>query len=259
MPPLAINLAATLLLVLPGFLSYRFSVWRSEDASQRTPLWQLSEMLEHSVYVHLIAIGLIAGIDVILEWWLGLDSYAGFLIREGPHEFLDKHFTEAVLWFVLYTLYVIISSTVIGIYDIPKKLTSGITWICILPTQYLHRRVKWLSWLPGAKALYPQEPVWFYVFNALNNGYKAHIPNVMVTLKSGDVYYGEIETYPIVPDTEPAKDFLIRNAFYYPDGNQDYEIRLSDKDGIGAVLLNTANVDSIIVYYEEISPSPLSG
>lgn len=252
MPPLAINFATVLVLVLPGFLSYRFSVWRSEDPSQRAPLWQLSAMLEHSVYVHLVAVGLIIVAHALVERLFGLDSYAGFLVREGPNEFLDKHFTEAVLWFILYTLYVILASTLIGYYDIPKKISYTVIWVCRIPAEHLSNKVKWLAWLPSPKPLYPQEPVWFYAFNSMSNGYRSKIPNVLVTLKTGDVYYGEMETYPIVLDTESEKDFLIRNALYYPDGDRANEQRLYEFDGIGAVLLNTVNVDSIIVYYEDI-------
>ncbi len=87
----------------------------------------------------------------------------------------------------------------------------------------------------------------------MSNGYTSKIPHVLVKLKSSDVYYGEIITYPIAPDIERKKDFLIRNARYYKDGFADNEQRLYESDGVGAVLLNSVNVESIILYYEDIS------
>ena len=77
----------------------------------------------------------------------------------------------------------------------------------------------------------------------------------MVYLKSGDVYSGELASYPITLDTEQEKDFLIRRARYYKGGNFGAGRNLEDLDSIGAVLLNTANVDSMILYYENLSPT----
>ena len=99
----------------------------------------------------------------------------------------------------------------------------------------------------------PQEPVWYYAFTALPNNGTSKLPHVFVKLKSGDVYYGEVASYPIALDTERGKDFLLRDTIYYKEGNPDNGVTLSQYDGIGAVLLNTVNVDSIILYYEDIS------
>ena len=95
MPSVAVNIAALLVLILPGFLSYRFVVLRSADPSQRSPLWQLSEMLEHSLYVHLIGVALIVLVHFTLEWSLGLSSYAAVLLQKGPHAFLNSYFSES--------------------------------------------------------------------------------------------------------------------------------------------------------------------
>ncbi len=254
MPPTAINLAAILVLILPGFLSYRFAVWRRADPSQRSPLWQLSEILEHSVYVHLIGVALVAAAHFFLKWSFGLSSYAQILFQDGPASFLNTHFAEAVLWFTLYPVYVIISSTILGAYDIPGRISARIVAAVERSTGWISTRSKLLAWVPVPKDVFPQEPVWYYTFNVMSEGHTSKKPQVFVTLKSGDVYYGDIATYPIVPDTELEKDFLIRNAYYYKDGSADHEHKLYEADGIVAVLLNTANVDIIILYYEDRSP-----
>ncbi|MYC28789.1 MAG: hypothetical protein F4X65_01700 [Chloroflexi bacterium] len=253
MPPTAVNVAAILLLVLPGFLSYRFAVWRRADPTHRSPLWQLSEILEHSAYVHLFGAGLVAVLHSALQWWFGLDSYAKFLIQNGPNAFLDKHFAEAILWFILYPVYVIVASSILGSYDVPQRVSSFIITVLGIPS-----RLKWMRGLPVPRDPYPQEPVWHYAFNLMSNNYTTSVPHVLVNMKSGDIYFGEIATYPLVADTELDKDFLITNVRYYRGGDFDEERRLFDIDGIGAVLLNTANVDSILLYYQEI-PSIQSG
>ena len=247
MPPTAVNVAAILLLVLPGFLSYRFAVWRRADPSHRSPLWQLSEILEHSAYVHLVGAGLVAFFHFMLQSWFGLDSYAKFLLQNGPNAFLDKHFTEAILWFILYPIYVIVASSILGAYDVPQRVSSFIIAVLRIPSRW-----KWLKWLPVPKDPYPQEPVWHYAFNIMSSSYTTAVPHVLVNMKSGDIYFGEIATYPLVADTELEKDFLIRNARYYRGGNFDDEQELFAIDGIGAVLLNTVNVHSILLYYKDI-------
>ena len=255
MPPVAINFAAILVLVLPGFLSYRFAVWRRADPTQRSPLWQFSEILEHSIFVHLTAIGLIVVVDLLLELTFGLDTYARTLVQDGPVSFLDKHFSEAVLWFTLYPLYAIFASPIAGSYDLPQKVSVLVISLLSIPTQLIVSHCKWLSWLPVPRVPYPQEPVWYYAFNTMTEGYTASIPFLLVTLKNGDVFFGEMSTYPIALDTEQEKDFLIRNAVYYPGGNRDCEQKLYETDGVGAVLLNTGNVNSILLYYEDSSSS----
>ena len=76
--------------------------------------------------------------------------------------------------------------------------------------------------------------------------------DVVVSIKlknSGDVYVGRLTSYPIVPDVEPDKDFLITQAHYYKGGNHQDSQDLAAIDGIGAVLLNSGNVESILVIY----------
>ena len=74
----------------------------------------------------------------------------------------------------------------------------------------------------------------------------------MVTLKSGDAYFGKLTAYAIVQDTENEKDFLITHALYYKKGELDQGQQMDSLDGVGAVLLNAANADSIRIYYDDI-------
>lgn len=69
-------------------------------------------------------------------------------------------------------------------------------------------------------------------------------------MKRGDVYYGEIASYPLLPDSQMEKDFLISKARFYPGGDPEDEHVLDEVDGGGTVLLNTSEVSSIEVYYD---------
>ena len=78
--------------------------------------------------------------------------------------------------------------------------------------------------------------------------------------ESGDVYVGELVSYPIARDTEPDKDFLITKAHYYRGGNFEDGQDLSQIDNTGAVLLNSGNVESIrIVYSDRLKDGSGSG
>lgn len=247
----AIDLAALLIIILPGFLAYRFAVQRRADPASRSPLWQVSEILEHSAFVHIIGAAL-ATIAISILNLMGITTHPRELFGKLPHEFLDKYFLEGILWFILYPVYIIVSSSIIGAYDTPGKVSSGIVKGVSNFTGRLSRKYKALSWIPVPQNPYPPEPIWYRAFNIMTDGYKAAEPILIVTLKSGDMYAGRLVSYPIVPDTESDKDFLITHAHYYKDGDLTRGQQMDSLDGVGAVLLNAANVDSIRIYYDDI-------
>ena len=247
MPLTLLNIGAILLLVLPGFLAYRFAVWRRADVTQRSPLWQISEMLEYSAYVHLIGALLTVGVHFILKGALGIDTHFHIAFQEGLDQFFTKHITEATTVVILYATYVIASSAIIGAYGIPLMVSSGIVKF----PEWLATNVKFLRWIPVPPRIYPQEPIWYYAFNNLTENYATKAPYLMVTLKNNDAYFGQLDTYTIAPDTESEKDFLIIHAHYYRNGDLSNGQQLDSLDGIGAVLLNTVNVNSVKIYYHD--------
>ena len=249
----ASSAVALLLLVLPGFLAYRFAVLRRDDPTRVSPLWQLSEILEYSAYVHLIGVALSAAIAATLERGFGIATHAGNLVRVEPSEFLKSHPWEAGLWLILYSIYVIISATLLGTWDFPKLVRESIFRFSIGVAKSVFQRLPCFRGIALPIEPYPQNPVWQYAFDIRVNNYGNVIPLVIVTMKSGDVYFGRLVTYPIVPDTENEKDFLIDNTRFYKQGNPDDERNLSKLDGVGAVLLNTVNVESIQIYYHRLA------
>ena len=144
MPLTAINIGTILLLILPGFLAYRFAVWRRADATNRSPLWQISEILEYSAYVHLLGALLVFGAHSLLAWWLGLDTHIRVLFQYGPVQFLQDHFAAAITYFILYPMYVILASAIIGAYGLPQVFSSSIANF----PRWLSTRQKFLNWIP---------------------------------------------------------------------------------------------------------------
>lgn len=243
----ALDIAAVLLLVLPGFLAYRFAVLRRVDASRRSAIWQAAEFLEYSVYVHLIGAGLAAIIHFALGAF-GVNTHIGFLVENSPEVFLAEHTTQAVLWFTLYPLYVIFITPVLGAYDCPVKVSNSIVNLLAIVSNL---RSKW-PMLPKPEEAYPSDPIWYSAFNQKTEGYWPKIPYVFIKLKNGDAYYGKMHSYPITSDTNPNKDFLITEARYFEKGGDRIGIDLADNNADTAVLLNSANVDSIVIYYASV-------
>ena len=71
-------------------------------------------------------------------------------------------------------------------------------------------------------------------------------------LKNGDIYVGNLNSYPILPDSADSKDFRLGDSVFYPAGdiNSAEDLKFSEYDG-GGVLLNTSNVSSIEYMYHD--------
>ena len=261
--PSFVDVLRILILILPGFIAYRFVLLRRVDPTQRSSLWQVTEILEHSAFVHLLGVALSFVAVWFLETIFGITTHAPELFQNRPNDFLEKYFTEGVLWFTLYPAYVIIASSIIGAYDTPRWISSKIVETLSSIAEWISTRHKFLHWFPVPREAFPLEPMWYSAFNLKPDDLQGipsetdeHSPNppfVIVIMKSGGVYVGEVAAVPIVSDTQPAKDFLIRRASYYGDGDiykEDEEIESLDIE-IDVVLLNTSNVDSIRLYYDE--------
>ena len=252
MPSSAADIGAILLLVLPGFLAYRSALARRADPARRSPLWQLSEILEYSVYVHIAGVGLLFGLAWILQSF-GIATHLRELPRRGPLDFLDAYFVEGMLLLTLYPTYVTFAATLMGAYDLPGwargRALDGTTALTKKASS-----TRFLQWVPSPPPKFPPEPVWYLAFHQVTDGFRRAVPLLLVKMKQGDIYFGELASYPSLPDNENKKDFLLRKTRYYPAGDLEREYWLEEQDGFGAVLLNTANVDSIQVYYEGLEP-----
>ena len=252
MPKTAVDVAAVLLLVLPGFLAYRFALARRADPTRRSPLWQLAAMLEYSVYVHIVGIALIFGVIWLLTIIFGINSHLSELPSKGPQEFLISYFTEGVLLFTLYPVYVVFGAILMGAYDLPNWVAAAVVRGVSALTGKIGS-MPGLKWVRSPRPGYPEEPIWYHAFSVEKGEFLNARPLLLVRMKRRDVYYGELASYPVLPDSQKEKDFLIKSARYYPKGDREQEYRLDDHPGGGAVLLNTADVDSTEVYYRPIA------
>lgn len=247
MTPSALDIGATLILVLPGFLSYRAALGRRADPTRRSLLWQLAEMLEYSIYVHILGVGLvflIAGVLGVFQ----VETHLSELPSRKPHEFLSTYFVEGILLLTLYPIYIVGASVAMGAYDVPHHVATGIVRLVGLLVRLIGA-IPGLRWLRPPTPNFPVEPVWYRAFHVATDGFTRFRPEVIVKMKRGDIYYGKLASYPIEPDTERAKDFLITGATYVPANHQGRSYRLYEEDFGGTVLLNSADVDSIQIYY----------
>ena len=254
MTPSALDIGATLILVLPGFLSYRSALSRRADPSRRSILWQLAEMLEYSVYVHVLGVALVFVITAVLRSTFHLETHLSELPGKAPHEFLSTYFVEGILLFTLYLAYVVVAAVLMGAYDVPHSMATHIV-------QGFGLLVRGIGAIPGLRRLrppiahFPVEPIWYKTFHVATGGFTRSRPEVMVKMKRGDIYYGLLESYPILPDSERSKDFVITRATYAPASGQGETYHLEQQEGGGTVLLNSADVDSIQVYYDPYRPA----
>ena len=249
MTPSALDIGAILVLILPGFLSYRAALARRADPARRSTLWQLAEILEYSVYVHLLGAALVFGTSAILARVFQMQLHLRELFSMRPHDFIALHFVEGSLFFTLYPLYVVIASVILGAYSLPHWTSARI----VRAFGSVVRRIgsiPGMRWIHPPSPNFPEEPIWYEAFNIATDGFTRSRPLVLVKMKRGDIYYGALASYPILPDSQRAKDFLIVDATYAPSGGGSYD--LSAGAGGGTVLLNSADVDSIQVYYEPI-------
>ncbi len=138
-----------------------------------------------------------------------------------------------------------------GAYDLPSWVTGRALKGATALTKKASS-TRFLRWVPSPRPAYPSEPVWYLAFDQVTDGFRKAMPLLLVKMKQGDIYFGELDSYPSLPDNENKKDFLLRKTRYYPGGDLEKEYWLEEQDGVGAVLLNTANVESIQVYYDWI-------
>ncbi len=248
-----------LLLVFPGFLSYRAALARSPDPSRRSTLWQLAEIAEYSIYIHLLGIALLFLASVALDFFGGLSLHSVEIVTLGPANFLTSYPIEGVITSICYTTYVVIAAVLMGLYKAPHAVASGLSNGFDFSVRGL-RHLPLLSRIPSPSQSFPDEPVWYKAFHEAAQASSHVRPELYLRMKSGDIYYGELASYALLPDDQIEKDFLIRKALYVSATAPRPIVNLENQAGGGTVLLNTSNVESIQVYYvpfaQDSSPEP---
>ncbi len=200
----------------------------------------------HASLVHIIGVGVVASATLVRPDYfldnLGLD---GVLI-DGPAHFVQSSPATAFAVFGTYFMWMVLGAAVLGVIDLPARLTD------------------WLGRAASVARVAPEplggEPVWYKALNLDRKNAGSQSVQMSVRMKNGDIYVGDLQSYPILPDSVESKDIRLGNSILYPHGDEASPIQLdfSNVDG-GGVLLNTVNVSSIHYLFHtdyEIGESP---
>ena len=121
-------------------------------------------MLEYSVYVHIVGIALIFGVIWLLTIIFGINSHLSELPSKGPQEFLISYFTEGVLLFTLYPVYVVFGAILMGAYDLPNWVAAAVVRGVSALTGKIGS-MPGLKWVRSPRPAYPAEPIWYHALS----------------------------------------------------------------------------------------------
>ena len=175
-------------------------------------------------------------------WFTSVELHYLEVPSEGMAGYLSIYPIEALISLIVYLTYVIIAAELMGAFRFPHRVAGFVSRIAGLPSGKI-------PLYPQPAPANPEQPVWYEAFHGATNGFQEGRPQVLVRMKSGYWYHGELSAYPILPDDAADKDFLITKARYARAGDPPQVHYLETSNGGGAVLLNTLNVDSIQIYY----------
>ena len=218
------------IVVLPGWLSLSVNQRYYPRIVDRSIVMSWGILLYHAMMVHLIGVAMFATIVLIWRTYfldtLGLDQ----ILMDGPVEFTKKSPGTAFAVFSVYTLWMLVGSTVTAIMDLPAKMVDGIGRAANL--------------LRLARSpVNSDEPVWFRALNLDRD--KSNV-QVCVRMKNGDVYVGDLKSYTVLPFSDESRDLRLGDSVRYTgdDSSPPVELDFSDYGG-GGVLLSTNDISSI--------------
>ena len=224
-------------IVLPGWISVSAAQRYHPRVFERTTLMVWGMMFYHAAVVHAIGVGTAAAMTLVWRGYfldtLGLDR----VLTDGAAEFARDSPGTAFAVFGAYFLWMVIGSTMSGVVGLPFKLTSAIEWVA-----------NKLNWAANPA---DEEPIWRRALNMDRGRSGQYSVQVSIRMKNGDMYIGELNSYPIAPDTAESKDVWLGNHTFYPGDDPLSPIVMDFADDEGGVLLNTTNMYS--VHYRLIS------
>ena len=218
------------IVVLPGWLSLSVNQRYYPRTYDRSTVMSWGIILYHAMIVHLI--GIVAAASIVLIWrgyfigTLGLDR----VLTDGPANFTKSSPGTAFASVGLYTLWMLVGSTLSAIIDLPSRSTNAVG-----------RAARFLRLAPSAMTR--DDPVWLRALR-LERG-RSNV-QVYIRMKNSDVYVGDLEHYSIWPDSEESRDIVLGDSIRYPAGDSSSSVELDFSNyGGGGVLLNTKNISSI--------------
>ena len=225
-------------IVLPGWLSITVNqlYYPRSAGVEKSTVMEWGMVFYHATVVH----GLVGTtiVIVILGWpglWsLGLEQ----IIADGPISFTRAHPENGFKLLAPYFLGLVFISILSGVIHLPSRVIAVVAWI------------------PEAARLAPdrlhEDPVWYSALTLDRRSARKSDVQLRVRMKSGDIYVGNLNSYPILPDSADAKDLRLGDSVFYPAGDIDAaeELGFSESGG-GGVLLSTTNVSSIEYIYHD--------
>ena len=219
-------------IVLPGWVSISAAQLYHPSVINRSTLMVWGMMFYHAAIVHIVGVGTVAAAALIWRGYfvdtLGLER----VLTEGAAEFARDSPGTAFAVFGAYFLWMVAGSALSGVANVPSRLTFAIGKV-------------------AQKARLVSEPIeeeliWYNALNLARKRLGKSGVHVLVYMKDGGVYVGDLVSYPISPDSVESKDIRLGRSQWYPDGDLSSEpTELDFADDEGGVLLNTMNINSI--------------
>lgn len=231
------------IIVLPGWLSITANrLYRPSDfESHRSTVMEWGMVFYHATVVNVGGVIIVA---IVFSLWpqletLGLDQ----ILANGPMAFARKSPAISFVVFGLYLLWVVFGSAISGTANLPTRIIYGVGWLAHVANLAPDRL--------------REEPIWYSALTIDRRASGKSNVQLRVRMKSGDIYVGNLDSYPILPDSADAKDLRLGDSVFYPEGDIDAaeELSFNESDG-GGMLLNTANVSSIeYIYHDDYTTS----
>ena len=226
------------LIVLPGWLSITVNqlYYPRSTGVDKSTVMEWGMVLYHAMVVHALAVTCMA-ITILL--WPGLWT-TGFerIIADGPISFTRAQPATGIRLLAPYFLGLVVISILTGVIHLPSRTIAFVAWLPELA-----------KWAPERLR---EDPVWYSALTLDRKATQKPDLQLRVRMKNGDTYVGNLHSYPILPDSEDAKDLRLGDSIFYPAGDVDAaeELNFSEYGG-GGVLLNTSNVSSIEYMYHD--------
>lgn len=226
------------MIVFPGWLSITANrLYRPSDVeSHRSIVMEWVMVFYHATVVNVVGFIIVA---IVFSLWpqlrvLGLDQ----ILADGPLAFARKSPALSFVVFGLYLLWVVIGSAISGTANLPSRVIYGVGWLAHV-ARFAPDRLQ-------------EEPVWYSALTIDRRASGKSNVQLRIRMKNGDIYVGNLDSYPILPDSVDAKDLRLGDSVFYPAGDIDAAEELSfNESGGGGVLLNTSNVSSIEYIYHD--------
>ena len=218
-------------IVLPGWISVSVAQRHHPRIVDNTAMMVWGMMFYHAAIVHIIGVGAVAAAALTWRGYfldaLDLDR----VLTDGAAKFAQDSPGTAFAAFGAYFLWIVIGSAISGVVDLPFKLTSAIELVAY--------KLKLVA--APAKG----EPVWYKALTLDRRESGRSRVQVSIRMKNGDMYIGELLSYPIAPDTAESKDIWLGKHEFYPHDAPISPVEMDFDDDEGGVLLNTVNVSSM--------------